>query len=154
RPEFKMPHFKEGIEDLKDLEADMVLEGIITNVTNFGAFVDIGVHHDGLIHISALSNSFIKDPRDVVKAGDVVKVKILEIDLKRKRIGLSMYLEEKPRVAKKVATATKKPKRKKPQRKNNKKSASSNKAPMISNNKQPSDFVGIMADAFLNARRD
>ncbi len=154
RPEFKMPHFKEGIEDIKDLEADMVLEGIITNVTNFGAFVDIGVHHDGLIHISALSNSFIKDPRDVVKAGDVVKVKILEIDLKRQRIGLSMYLEEKPRVAKKVATAAKKPKRKKPQRKNNKKSVASKKAPVISNNQQPSDFVGIMADAFLNARRD
>ncbi len=154
RPEFKMPHFKEGIEDIKDLEAEMVLEGIITNVTNFGAFVDIGVHHDGLIHISALSNSFIKDPRDVVKAGDVVKVKVLEIDLKRQRIGLSMYLEEKPRVAKKVATAAKKPKRKKPQRKNNKKSANSKKSPVMSNNQQPSDFVGIMADAFLHARRD
>jgi uncharacterized protein len=155
RPEFKMPHFKEGVEEIKDLEADMVLEGIITNVTNFGAFVDIGVHHDGLIHISALSNTFIKDPRDVVKAGEVVKVKVLEIDLKRQRIGLSMCLEEKSQTAKKVATVAKKPKRKKPVRKNKKKPATASKnAAFMTNTQQPSDFVGIMADAFLNARRD
>ncbi len=155
RPEFKMPHFKEGVEEIKDLEADMVLEGIITNVTNFGAFVDIGVHHDGLIHISALSNTFIKDPRDVVKAGEVVKVKVLEIDLKRQRIGLSMCLEENSQTAKKVATVAKKPKRKKPVRKNKKKPATASKnAAFMTNTQQPSDFVGIMADAFLNARRD
>lgn len=155
RPEFKMPHFKEGVEEIKDLEANMVLEGIITNVTNFGAFVDIGVHHDGLIHISALSNTFIKDPRDVVKAGEVVKVKVLEIDLKRQRIGLSMCLEEKSQTAKKVATVAKKPKRKKPVRKNKKKPATASKnAAFMTNTQQPSDFVGIMADAFLNARRD
>ena len=80
RPEFKTAEFKEGVEEIKDLEADMILEGVITNVTNFGAFVDIGVHQDGLVHISALSNSFVKDPRDVVKAGDVVKVKVMDVD--------------------------------------------------------------------------
>jgi uncharacterized protein len=155
RPEFQMPHFKEGVEEIKDLEADMVLEGVITNVTNFGAFVDIGVHHDGLIHISALSNTFVKDPRDVVKAGDVVKVKVLEIDLKRERIGLSMCLEEKPQTAnKKVATATKKPKRKKPQRNKNKKKSEGKKEAIVINTPKSDEFVGIMAEAFLNARRN
>jgi uncharacterized protein len=97
RPQFKTPTFKEGVENLEDLEADMVLEGVVTNVTNFGAFVDIGVHHDGLVHISALSTNFVKDPRDVVKAGDVVKVKVLEVDLKRQRVALTMCLENKNR---------------------------------------------------------
>src|SRR5690606_12436590 len=74
----------------------MVLEGSVTNVTNFGAFVDVGVHQDGLVHISALSHSFVKDPRDVVKAGDIVKVKVMEVDIARKRIGLSMRLDDEP----------------------------------------------------------
>src|SRR5690606_12690143 len=77
RPEFKTAAFKEGVETLADLKPDMILEGVVTNVTNFGAFVDIGVHQDGLVHISALSNRFVKDPREVVKAGDVVKVKVM-----------------------------------------------------------------------------
>jgi uncharacterized protein len=94
RPEFKTAAFKEGVEDLKDLKPGMVLEGVVTNVTNFGAFVDIGVHQDGLVHISALSNKFVKDPREVVKAGDVVKVKVLEVDDKRRRIALTMRLED------------------------------------------------------------
>jgi uncharacterized protein len=94
RPEFKTASFKEGIEDLKDLQPGMLLEGTITNVTNFGAFVDIGVHQDGLIHISALSNKFVKDPHSVVKAGDVVKVKVLEADIARKRIALTMRLTD------------------------------------------------------------
>ena len=94
RPEFKTASFKEGVETLTDLEAGMVLEGVITNVTNFGAFVDIGVHQDGLVHISALSETFVKDPRDVVKAGQVVKVKVMEVDVPRKRIGLSMRLTD------------------------------------------------------------
>jgi len=94
RPEFKTAEFKEGVEQLKDLKPDMVLEGVVTNVTNFGAFVDIGVHQDGLVHISALSNTFIKDPREVVKAGDVVKVKVMEIDAQRKRIALTMRLDD------------------------------------------------------------
>ncbi|MFZ5464037.1 MAG: Tex family protein [Pseudomonadota bacterium] len=94
RPEFKTAAFREGVEDLKDLRPGMVLEGVVTNVTNFGAFVDIGVHQDGLVHISALSNKFVKDPREVVKAGDVVKVKVLEVDDKRRRIALTMRLED------------------------------------------------------------
>ncbi|MFK7794552.1 MAG: Tex family protein [Gammaproteobacteria bacterium] len=96
RPEFKAAVFKEGVETLKDLELAMVLEGTVTNVTNFGAFVDIGVHQDGLVHISALSNTFVKDPRTVVKAGDIVKVKVMEVDIARKRIALTMRLDDVP----------------------------------------------------------
>ena len=94
RPEFKTAAFREGVEDLKDLQPGMTLEGVVTNVTNFGAFVDIGVHQDGLVHVSALSNKFVKDPHAVVKAGDVVKVKVLEVDLARKRIALTMRLAD------------------------------------------------------------
>jgi protein Tex len=96
RPEFKTATFQEGVEDLKDLRPGMLLEGVITNVTNFGAFVDIGVHQDGLVHVSMLSHRFIKDPRELVKAGDVVKVKVLEIDLQRRRIALTMKLDAAP----------------------------------------------------------
>ena len=94
RPEFKAVSFKEGIEKLSDLAPDMVLEGCVTNVTNFGAFVDVGVHQDGLVHISALANTFVKDPREIVKTGDIVRVKVIEIDVKRKRIALSMRLDD------------------------------------------------------------
>ncbi len=94
RPEFVAPSFAEGVEDVKDLRPGMVLEGRVTNVAAFGAFVDIGVHQDGLVHVSALSHSFVKDPRDAVKAGDIVKVKVMEIDLPRQRIGLSMRLDD------------------------------------------------------------
>ncbi len=96
RPEFKTATFKEGIEDLEDLQPGMLLEGVVTNVTNFGAFVDVGVHQDGLVHISQLSNRFVRDPREVVKAGDIVQVKVQEVDPKRRRIGLTMKLEESP----------------------------------------------------------
>lgn len=95
RPEFKTATFADGIEKITDLCADMILEGTVTNVTNFGAFVDIGVHQDGLVHISALSDTFVKDPRSVVKAGDIVKVKVMEVDTHRKRIGLTMRLSDK-----------------------------------------------------------
>jgi uncharacterized protein len=94
RPAFKTASFKEGIETLADLKVDMILEGSVTNVTNFGAFVDIGVHQDGLVHISMLANHFVKDPHSVVKAGDIVKVRVLEVDQARKRIALTMRLEE------------------------------------------------------------
>ena len=94
RPEFASATFKEGVEELKDLKPDMILEGVVTNVAAFGAFVDIGVHQDGLVHISALSNSFVKDPHTIVKAGQVVKVKVLEVDEKRKRISLTMRLAD------------------------------------------------------------
>jgi uncharacterized protein len=102
RPEFKTASFRDGVEDLKDLEPGMQLEGVVTNVTNFGAFVDIGVHQDGLVHISALSNTFVKDPHAVVKAGDVVKVKVLEVDIPRKRIALTMRLGDEARKDAKV----------------------------------------------------
>jgi protein Tex len=96
RPEFKTATFKEGVNEVSDLKAGMILEGVVTNVTNFGAFVDVGVHQDGLVHVSQLSNRFIKDPRMVVKAGDIVKVKVLEVDEKRKRISLSMRTAPPP----------------------------------------------------------
>jgi uncharacterized protein len=96
RPEFKAAEFREGVETLKDLKLAMVLEGTVTNVTHFGAFVDIGVHQDGLVHISALSDRFIDDPRSVVKAGDIVTVKVMSVDIPRKRVGLSMRLDDQP----------------------------------------------------------
>ncbi|MGV7202811.1 Tex family protein [Xanthomonas citri] len=96
RPEFKAAQFAEGIEDIKHLKPGMVLEGVVSNVAAFGAFVDIGVHQDGLVHISALSETFVKDPRDVVKAGDIVKVKVLEVDVARKRIALTCRLSDTP----------------------------------------------------------
>lgn len=94
RPEFKTAVFKEGVETVKDLKPDMILEGVITNVTNFGAFVDIGVHQDGLVHISAITDKFIKDPREVIKTGEVVKVKVMEVDAARNRIALTMRLDD------------------------------------------------------------
>ena len=90
------PSFAEGVEDLKDLKPGMILEGRVTNVAAFGAFVDIGVHQDGLVHVSALSHTFVKDPRDAVKAGDIVKVKVMEVDIPRQRVGLSMRLDDEP----------------------------------------------------------
>jgi len=99
RPEFTTATFKDGVEEIRDLRPDMILEGVVTNVAAFGAFVDIGVHQDGLVHISALSNTFVKDPHSVVKAGQVVKVKVLEVDEKRKRIALTMRLSDSAPVA-------------------------------------------------------
>lgn len=96
RPEFKTATFAEGVNEVSDLEIGMVLEGVVSNVANFGAFVDIGVHQDGLVHISALTDRFVSDPRDVVKAGDIVKVKVMEVDVQRKRIALSMRLNDEP----------------------------------------------------------
>uniref|UniRef100_A0A8J7VXT4 Helix-hairpin-helix domain-containing protein n=1 Tax=Coralloluteibacterium stylophorae TaxID=1776034 RepID=A0A8J7VXT4_9GAMM len=94
RPEFKAAKFADGVEDLKDLVPGMVLEGVVSNVAAFGAFVDLGVHQDGLVHVSALSEKFVKDPREVVKAGDIVKVKVIDVDIPRKRIALSMRLDD------------------------------------------------------------
>ena len=96
RPEFKTAEFQEGVESLKDLKLGMQLEGVVTNVTNFGAFVDIGVHQDGLVHISALSSTFVKDPYEVVKAGDIVRVKVMEVDIPRNRVALSMRMGDTP----------------------------------------------------------
>lgn len=96
RPEFKTATFAEGVNSVSDLESGMILEGVVSNVANFGAFVDIGVHQDGLVHISALTDRYVSDPREVVKAGDIVKVKVMEVDVQRKRIGLSMRLNDEP----------------------------------------------------------
>ncbi len=96
RPEFKAARFADGIESIADLQPGMVLEGVVTNVAAFGAFVDIGVHQDGLVHISALAEKFVKDPRDVVKVGDVIKVKVMEVDVPRKRIALTCRLDDVP----------------------------------------------------------
>ena len=96
RPEFKTATFQEGIESLADLQPGLILEGVVTNVAAFGAFVDIGVHQDGLVHVSALANKFVKDPHEVVKPGQIVKVKVLEVDVKRQRISLTMRLDDAP----------------------------------------------------------
>jgi protein Tex len=94
RPAFRTAAFKEGVEKISDLSSGMILEGVVTNVAAFGAFIDIGVHQDGLVHVSAMSKTFVKDPRDVVKPGDIVKVKVLDVDIPRKRISLTLRLED------------------------------------------------------------
>ena len=137
RPDFRTATFRDGVESIKDLQPGMVLEGCVTNVANFGAFVDIGVHQDGLVHISALTDRFIKDPREVVKAGDIVRVKVVEVDEARKRIALTMRLQDE--------TATKSV----PQQQSAKpakigKEAQRNKSPVTSN---------AFAEAFANAKR-
>jgi uncharacterized protein len=93
RPDFKVARFNDGVEDLKDLQPGMTLEGTVSNVAQFGAFIDLGVHQDGLVHVSQLSNKFVTDAREVVKTGDIVKVKVLEVDLARKRVSLTMKLD-------------------------------------------------------------
>jgi uncharacterized protein len=97
RPDFKVARFNDGVEDIKDLKEGMVLEGTVSNVAQFGAFVDLGVHQDGLVHVSQLAHKFVNDAREVVKTGDIVKVKVMEVDVERKRIGLSMKLDAAPR---------------------------------------------------------
>jgi uncharacterized protein len=94
RPAFRTASFKEGVEKISDLSSGMILEGVVTNVAAFGAFVDVGVHQDGLVHVSAMSKTFVKDPRDVVKPGDIVKVKVLDVDIPRKRISLTLRLDD------------------------------------------------------------
>jgi uncharacterized protein len=96
RPEFKTATFADGVEKIGDLKAGMVLEGVVTNVAAFGAFVDIGVHCDGLVHVSAMSRTFVKDPREIAKSGDIVRVKVLDVDVPRKRISLTLRLDDDP----------------------------------------------------------
>ncbi|MDK4679635.1 Tex family protein [Kingella negevensis] len=142
RGEFKMASFTEGVNEISDLEVGMILEGVVSNVANFGAFVDIGVHQDGLVHISMLSNKFVADPRDVVKAGDVVKVKVLEVDAARKRIALTMRLEEEKqpeKVEKKSEKHVEKPR------------SGSLKTAKPQREKQPVNSA--MADAFAKLKR-
>jgi uncharacterized protein len=138
RGAFVTPAFAEGVEDLKDLAPGMVLEGRVTNVAAFGAFVDIGVHQDGLVHVSALSHKFVRDPREVVKAGDIVKVKVLEVDLARQRIALTMRLDDAP-------GATRGGTRPAPDRPAGKAAARAASAPAPANN--------ALAEALARARR-
>jgi uncharacterized protein len=109
RPPFRLATFKEGLDDLVDLKPGMILEGVVTNVAPFGAFVDIGVHQDGLVHVSRLADRFVKDPHEVVKAGDIVHVKVIEVDLDRKRVALTMRFEKRPPVAAQRAQAPRPP---------------------------------------------
>jgi uncharacterized protein len=150
RPEFKTANFKEGIEDISHLEEGMILEGVVSNVTNFGAFVDIGVHQDGLVHISALTNRFVNDPHAVVKAGDIVTVKVIEVDKERRRIGLSMKLTEEKAspVPKKIAKPQAGMKKVRPL----KKSAA---PPATSKNPEPKKIIfnTAMADALAKLKR-
>ena len=144
RPEFKTAAFKDGVEKLSDLKPGMQLEGVITNVTNFGAFVDIGVHQDGLVHISAMSEKFIKDPREVVKAGDVVKVKVMELDLDRKRIGLSMRLSD---------DGDRTPAKGKRDANPGRREARGSRRAKDSGKRQAAQTGTALADAFANARK-
>ncbi len=139
RPEFRTAEFRDGVEKLADLEQGMILEGVITNVTNFGAFVDIGVHQDGLVHISAMSEKFVKVPREVVKAGEVVKVKVMAVDADRKRIGLSMRLSDEP--------GTEAPKKGQPV------SAKGKGRSKARQSRAPQQADGALAEAFARARK-
>ncbi len=141
RPEFKMAHFQEGVEKLSDLCVGMLLEGVVTNVANFGAFVDIGVHQDGLVHISAMSEQFIKDPRQVVKAGQIIKVKVVEVDLARQRVQLTMRLNDSP--VSDTASA---------HRPSVNKSTPSTRSKSVAASK-PSNGNSAFADAFAKAKR-
>jgi uncharacterized protein len=146
RPEFRMAKLTDGVESIKDLTLGAIMEGTISNVTNFGAFVDLGVHQDGLVHISALSSQYVKDPHDIVKAGDIVKVKVMQIDVARKRIALTMRLsDELPTQGdasshREIAPA-------KVQRNSINKSTNS-----VQNNTQPTPVLGSMAQKLKDAR--
>jgi len=146
RPEFRTATFKEGVHEIGDLQPGMILEGVVTNVANFGAFVDIGVHQDGLVHISQLADKFVKDPRDVVKAGQIVKVKVVEVDLKRRRIALTMKLQDAPPAVKPRADQQASREPSAPPRRDNPRPAAPPKAP----SKAPST---AMAAAFSKLRR-
>ncbi|PIE83177.1 MAG: RNA-binding transcriptional accessory protein [Candidatus Contendobacter odensis] len=141
RPEFKTALFRDGVETLADLRVDMVLEGVVTNVANFGAFVDIGVHQDGLVHISELANRFVKNPGDIVKVGQVVKVKIMAIDLERQRVALTMRLDRLTEPNQKSGALSQRPNKVKVRDHQGDRNRSKNRA-------------GTLAEAFIQARRE
>lgn len=143
RPEFKTAEFRDGVETLKDLKPGMTLEGVVTNVTNFGAFVDIGVHQDGLVHISALADRFVSDPHEVVKAGQIVTVKVVEVDIERKRIGLTMRLNETAESGGSSVAAATKAKATKPKQ-------NANRSPKQAGG---GAINSAFADAFANAKK-
>ena len=149
RPEFRAAAFREGVEKLADLQPGMVLEGVVTNVANFGAFVDVGVHQDGLVHISALADRFVKDPREVVKVGQVVKVKVQEVDLKRQRIALTMRLSEPAKGAPARQTDTAQRPTLQPDRRERPQNSHTRQDPQNNSDKCSS----ALAEAFARARR-
>jgi uncharacterized protein len=153
RPEFRTASFRDGVETLKDLQPGMLLEGVVTNVTNFGAFVDIGVHQDGLVHISALSNTFVKDPHSVVKAGQVVKVKVLEVDIPRHRIALTMRLADEP-AAREPARGNREQDARSPDsgRRNPGPRNAESRSPNVQETQRRPAASGALADAFARAR--
>ncbi len=151
RPEFKTAAFRDGVEKLTDLQPGMVLEGMVTNVANFGAFVDIGVHQDGLVHVSALADRFVKDPREVVKAGQVVKVKVLEVDLKRQRIALTMRLSEPATGAPARKTADT---QSRPSGRQNRRDQEPPPPSRQNWQEKPELRPGALAEAFVRARRE
>jgi uncharacterized protein len=149
RPEFKTANFKDDVQSLKDLKVGMVLEGVVSNVANFGAFVDVGVHQDGLVHISAMTDKFISDPRDIVKTGDIVKVKVMEVDAERKRVSFSMRMGDTPNQPAKPSeqkfNADKKPQTQAPK---------SNPQQTQPKPKQSNQMMGnAFADAFAKAKK-
>ncbi len=148
RPDFKAAEFKDGIEDIRDLKLNMELEGVVTNVTNFGAFVDVGVHQDGLVHISSLSENFVKVPSEVVKAGDIVKVKVMEVDVARKRIGLSMRMSDK---AEERAEARQQPRQERSEKPAGR--SKPQKASQSSNRGKKQVSGATFADLFANAKQ-
>ncbi len=141
RPEFRTAEFREGVETVADLQPGMILEGVVTNVTNFGAFVDVGVHQDGLVHISAMSEKFVKDPREVTRSGDVVKVKVLEVDTRRQRIALTLRLQDPLPDEDAPAQPGRRREQRSPQPSRNKKQAA------------PAQEQGAMAQALLQAKK-
>lgn len=148
RPEFKAARFADGVEDIKDLQVGMILEGVVSNVAAFGAFVDIGVHQDGLIHISALSDKYVKDPREVVKAGDVVKVRVIEVDIPRKRIALTRRLDDSvpaPRASREERDAP---------RGGGRADNRGHREPARGGKTAPAPANSALADAFARAKRD
>ncbi|MCC2606471.1 RNA-binding transcriptional accessory protein [Planctobacterium marinum] len=145
RPEFKTAQFKEGVDTINDLKPGMILEGVISNVANFGAFVDIGVHQDGLVHISCITDKFISDPREVVKAGDIVKVKVTEVDVARKRISLTMRLDDKAPVQSQGAG--------KPQKRHEQRTNKPTRAPRQDNKAGNSAMGNAFAEAFAKAKK-
>ncbi len=146
RGEFQTATFAEGVHEIKDLQIGMILEGVVSNVANFGAFVDIGVHQDGLVHISALSTKFVQDPREVVKAGDVVKVKVLEVDAARKRIALTMRLDDEPETAKRSGRPSESGSR-------NTSGSPKNDRPQRAQTRDSQPQNSAMADAFAKLKR-
>jgi uncharacterized protein len=151
RPAFKTATFKEGVEKISDLSSGMVLEGVVTNVAAFGAFVDVGVHQDGLVHVSAMSKTFVKDPRDVVKPGDIVKVKVMDVDIPRKRISLTLRLDDEAAPPQGAQGEQKRERGGKPPRQRQQRQASGGGGGKGRSSAAPAPSNGAMADALRRA---